>query len=169
VALYGATSGAAFIRGVVGERFLVRNSGVVAVAEGCGDHGCEYMTGGTAVILGPTGKNFAAGMSGGTAYVLDQTHTLYRRLNTDMVAMEDVTKPGDLEELQKILTEYEKETKSELAAKILADFDGYAKDFRKIVPNDYKEMLEEINKQRQQGLEYDEAVLKAFGEVTSRG
>jgi glutamate synthase (ferredoxin) len=108
-------------------------------------------------------------MSGGTAYVLDQTHTLYRRLNTDMVAMEDVTKPGDLEELQKILTEYEKETKSELAAKILADFDGYAKDFRKIVPNDYKEMLEEINKQRQQGLEYDEAVLKAFGEVTSRG
>ena len=169
VALYGATSGAAFIRGVVGERFLVRNSGVIAVAEGCGDHGCEYMTGGTAVILGPTGKNFAAGMSGGTAYVLDQTHTLYRRLNTDMVAMEDVTKPGDLEELQKILTEYEKETKSELAAKILADFDGYAKDFRKIVPNDYKEMLEEINKQRQQGLEYDEAVLKAFGEVTSRG
>ena len=100
VALYGATSGQAFINGVAGERFCVRNSGAAAVVEGVGDHGCEYMTGGRVVVLGPTGKNFAAGMSGGVAYVLDEHHDLYLRLNKDLVSMEPVTEPHDIAELR---------------------------------------------------------------------
>lgn len=116
VALYGATSGQAFIRGKAGERFCVRNSGAEAVAEGCGDHGLEYMTGGTVVILGKTGKNFAAGMSGGIAFVLDRSHTLYRRLNQELVSMEEVESKTDRELLQRLLTQHVQATGSELAA-----------------------------------------------------
>ena len=167
VALYGATSGRAYVCGIAGERFCVRNSGAIAVAEGCGDHGLEYMTGGRAVILGPTGKNFAAGMSGGIAYVLDENHTLYRRMNKDMVSMQELTEKYDIQELRNILEDYEKETGSRLAAKILADFNAYVPSFKKIVPNDYQKMLIAISKYEEQGISHDNAVLEAFEEVTA--
>ena len=167
VALYGATAGKAYICGVAGERFCVRNSGAVAVAEGCGDHGLEYMTGGRAVILGPTGKNFAAGMSGGIAYVLDRDHTLYRRMNKDMDSLQEVTDKYDIAELREILLDYEKETGSKLAAQILEDFAHTVSDFKKIVPNDYQKMLVAISKYEEQGISHDNAVLEAFEEVTA--
>ena len=135
VALYGATSGKAYVAGVAGERFCVRNSGATAVAEGCGDHGLEYMTGGKAVILGMTGKNFAAGMSGGTAYVLDKDHTLYLRMNKDMVSLTELTEKADIAELKDILEDYAKETESEYAKEILDNFEAYIPNFKKIVPN----------------------------------
>lgn len=167
VALYGATSGKAYVCGIAGERFCVRNSGATAVAEGCGDHGLEYMTGGRAVILGPTGKNFAAGMSGGFAYVLDSDHTLYRRMNKDMDTLQELTDKYDIQELKDILTDYEKETGSELAARILSDFDRYLPDFKKIVPNDYQRMLTAISKYEEQGISHENAMLEAFEEVTA--
>ncbi|MBR4670039.1 MAG: glutamate synthase large subunit [Butyrivibrio sp.] len=135
VALYGATSGKAYVCGIAGERFCVRNSGAIAVAEGCGDHGLEYMTGGKAVILGMTGKNFAAGMSGGIAYVLDKEHTLYLRMNKDMVSLTELTDKADIADLKAILKNYAKETESEYAKEILAHFDEYIPNFKKIVPN----------------------------------
>ena len=167
VALYGATQGRAYICGVAGERFCVRNSGAIAVAEGCGDHGLEYMTGGRAVILGHTGKNFAAGMSGGIAYVLDRDHTLYHRMNRDMVALQELQDKYDISELREILADYEKETHSALAAEILGDFDNCVKDFKKIVPNDYAHMLAAIGKYEKQGISHDNAMLEAFEEVTA--
>ncbi|MBQ7583229.1 MAG: glutamate synthase large subunit [Lachnospiraceae bacterium] len=165
VALYGATSGKAYICGVAGERFCVRNSGVTAVCEGVGDHGLEYMTGGRAVILGPTGKNFAAGMSGGIAYVLDKDHLLYRRINKDMVNMEELKDKYDIEELKGILTDYEAETGSELARSMLGDFKSYIKDFKKIIPRDYQLMLTAIGKFEEQGLSRENAELEAFNTV----
>ncbi len=164
VALYGATSGKAYIEGVAGERFCVRNSGAVAVAEGCGDHGLEYMTGGRAVILGSTGKNFAAGMSGGIAYVLDKDHSLYRRMNKDMVSMTEVTEKYDIQELKDILTDYVKETGSRLGQKVLDEFSEYLPHFKKIIPNDYQKILTTISKYEEQGISYDNAVLEAFRE-----
>lgn len=169
VALYGATSGKAYIRGVAGERFCVRNSGATAVAEGCGDHGLEYMTGGRAVILGPTGKNFAAGMSGGIAYVLDTDHSLYRKMNKDMDTIQEVTDKYDILELKAILEDYEKETGSTLAKEILADFEARLPDFKKIVPNDYQRMLIAISRYEEQGVPHESAVLEAFEEVTRNG
>ena len=167
VALYGATGGKAFINGIAGERFCVRNSGAVAVAEGCGDHGLEYMTGGRAVILGSTGKNFAAGMSGGIAYVLDQDHSLYRRINKDMVVLQELTEKYDIGELFDILTEYVAETGSKLGQKVLSDFESYIPFFKKVVPLDYQRMLTAIGKYEEQGIPHDKAVLEAFREVTS--
>ena len=167
VALYGATGGKAFINGIAGERFCVRNSGAVAVAEGCGDHGLEYMTGGRAVILGRTGKNFAAGMSGGIAYVLDQDHSLYRRINKDMVALQELTEKYDIAELGDILTEYVAETGSKLGRRILNDFEAYIPFFKKVVPLDYQRMLTAIGKYEEQGIPHDKAVLEAFREVTN--
>ena len=167
VALYGATGGKAFINGIAGERFCVRNSGAVAVAEGCGDHGLEYMTGGRAVILGRTGKNFAAGMSGGIAYVLDQDHSLYRRINKDMVVLQELTEKYDIAELSDILTEYVAETGSELGRKILNDFEEYIPLFKKVVPLDYQRMLTAIGRYEEQGIPHDKAVLEAFREVTN--
>jgi len=167
VALYGATGGKAFINGIAGERFCVRNSGAVAVAEGCGDHGLEYMTGGRAVILGRTGKNFAAGMSGGIAYVLDQDHSLYRRINKDMVVLQELTEKYDIAELSDILTEYVAETGSELGRKILNDFEAYIPLFKKVVPLDYQRMLTAIGRYEEQGIPHDKAVLEAFREVTN--
>ena len=169
VALYGATSGKAYICGIAGERFCVRNSGATAVAEGCGDHGLEYMTGGRAVILGMTGKNFAAGMSGGIAYVLDREHTLYLRMNKEMATAEEVTAKHDIEELKEILADYAAETASSFAADILEHFDQYLPDFKKIIPEDYRKMIHAIGKYEEQGNSHEKAVLEAFREVSERG
>ncbi len=169
VALYGATSGKAYICGIAGERFCVRNSGALAVAEGCGDHGLEYMTGGRAVILGMTGKNFAAGMSGGIAYVLDMDHTLYLRINKDMAGMHDVTEKQDIDELKEILNGYEKETGSIRAKKILSDFSRYLKDFKKIVPYDYQKMMTAAERFSGSGMDKEEALFRAFKEVSANG
>lgn len=144
VALYGATSGKAFINGIAGERFCVRNSGAIAVVEGCGDHGCEYMTGGRAVVLGATGKNFAAGMSGGIAYVLDMNHDFYLRVNKQMVEMSEVTEKDDIRELKKLINEHVKETGSKLGTVILEDFDKYLPFFKKIIPTEYKKIIEAL-------------------------
>ena len=165
VALYGATAGKAYVCGIAGERFCVRNSGALAVAEGCGDHGLEYMTGGRAVILGMTGKNFAAGMSGGIAYVLDREHTLYLRMNKDMASLQELTEKYDIAELKSILEDYQKETGSEKAKEILADFDAHISDFKKIVPNDYQRMLTAIGRLEEQGIDHESAVLEAFKEL----
>ena len=169
VALYGATGGKAYFCGVAGERFCVRNSGAVAVSEGCGDHGLEYMTGGKAVILGLTGKNFAAGMSGGTAYVLDREHTLYLRTNKDMVSLTEVTEKYDVMELKDILTDYVKETGSELGKDVLDHFEEYLPDFKKVVPNDYHRMQSLIGHFEEQGIPHEKAVLEAFEEMCKNG
>ena len=166
VALYGATSGKAYITGVAGERFLVRNSGATAVAEGCGDHGLEYMTGGRAVILGQTGKNLAAGMSGGIAYVLDMDHDLYRKLNKDMVSMTEVTEKYDVAELKSILQDYVKETDSLLGKEIADHFNKYLPFFKKIIPNDYQRMIVAISRFEEQGISHEHAVEEAFEEIS---
>ena len=168
VALYGATSGEAYINGICGERFCVRNSGAVAVSEGCGDHGCEYMTGGTAVILGKTGKNFAAGMSGGIAYILDTDHSLYLKLNKEMVTMSEVTDDYDKKELKKIIEAHVRETDSPLGRKILESFDEYAHQFKKIVPNDYAKITAAIAKYEEKGMSLEDAKLNAFYDIQSK-
>lgn len=168
VALFGATSGEAFINGIAGERFCVRNSGAVAVVEGCGDHGLEYMTGGTVVILGETGRNIAAGMSGGTAYVLDVNHELYRKLNKQLVTMSELSDEHDIQIVRNLVEKHVKETGSELGKKILSDFDRYVPDFKKIIPNDYQKMLSHISKAEERGLNHDDAVLEAFYETTGQ-
>ncbi len=162
VALYGATSGKAFIGGVAGERFCVRNSGATAVCEGVGDHGCEYMTGGTVIILGQTGKNFAAGMSGGTAYVLDERHDLYLKINKEMINMKAVSEKYEAEELKELLEEHFKETSSPKAKLILDNFDRYIELFKKIVPVDYSKMLQTITTLEEKGLNREQAEIEAF-------
>ena len=142
VALYGATSGKAFIAGRAGERFCVRNSGAKAVVEGVGEHGCEYMTGGVAVILGSVGKNFAAGMSGGIAFVLDEHNTLYRNLNRELVLMESIESDEDKKEIKKLIEDHLKYTGSKKAKVILDDLDGYLPKFKKIIPVEYKRIIE---------------------------
>lgn len=134
VALYGATSGKAFINGVAGERFAVRNSGAKAVVEGVGDHGCEYMTGGCVVVLGKTGKNFAAGMSGGVAYVLDLNSDLYKNINKQMVNIERVTSKFEINELKEMIEEHVAYTNSESGKEILDHFTDYLPKFKKIIP-----------------------------------
>lgn len=167
VALFGATSGEAYINGIAGERFAVRNSGATVVVEGCGDHGLEYMTGGTAVILGHTGRNFAAGMSGGIAYVLDLNHDLYLRLNKQLVSMSEITDSHDANILKSIIQKHAKETNSKLAKKIIDNFDSYLPHFKKIIPNDYHKMMIEISKAEERGLLHEEAVLEAFKKITA--
>ena len=162
VALYGATSGEAYVNGIAGERFCVRNSGATAVVEGVGDHGCEYMTGGRVVVLGNTGKNFAAGMSGGIAYVLDERHNFYLRLNKALVTMSDVTEKHDIEELRGLIERHAEQTGSEKAKRILADFEDYLPLFKKIMPNDYAKMLAAISRFEEKGLSRSEAELEAF-------
>ena len=166
VALYGATSGKAFINGVVGERFAVRNSGATVVAEGCGDHGCEYMTGGRAVVLGTTGKNFAAGMSGGIAYVLDEDATLYRKLNKSMVSMEFVSDKYDVLELKEIISEHARLTGSKKAKEIEENFSEYLPKFKRIVPHDYKKMMMTIVQMEEKGLSSEQAQIEAFNALT---
>ena len=162
VALYGATSGEAYINGIAGERFCVRNSGATAVVEGVGDHGCEYMTGGKAVILGKTGRNFAAGMSGGIAYVLDEDHDLYLRVNKELVSIEQLTEEYDIKELRNMIEAHVKATGSAKGRKILADFEQYIPEFKKIVPRDYSRMLESIAALEAKGMPKDKAEMEAF-------
>ena len=166
VALYGATSGKAFIAGQAGERFCVRNSGAVAVVEGVGGHGCEYMTGGRVVVLGETGKNFAAGMSGGVAYVWDPRRDLYLRLNKELVSLEPVEQPHDLEELRSLIAQHVAATGSEKGRAILEDFEHSAAQFKKILPRDYGQMLRAMARCEARGLSRDEAEMEAFYSVT---
>ena len=162
VALYGATSGKAFISGVAGERFCVRNSGASAVVEGVGDHGCEYMTGGRVVILGKTGKNFAAGMSGGIAYVLDENNDLYTRINKEMVFSEEVTNKYDVMELKDMIKEHVAFTNSEKGKEILDNFSEYLPKFKKVIPYDYNRMLMAIVQMEEKGLSSEQAQIEAF-------
>ena len=168
VALYGATSGEAYIAGMAGERFCVRNSGARTVVEGVGEHGCEYMTGGVAVILGPTGKNFAAGMSGGIAYVLDEQNSLYRNLNKEMVLMESVEHKADKEELKSLLTKHVAYTDSAKARMILENFDSYLPKFKKIIPSDYKRIVQLTEDFIERGMSMKEAQIEAFYESQKR-
>ena len=162
VALYGATSGSAFLNGVAGERFCVRNSGATAVVEGVGDHGCEYMTGGRVVVLGRTGKNFAAGMSGGVAYVLDEGRDLYLRLNKALVSMEPVTEKHDIAELRSLIQAHADATGSVKAKHILESFEAYLPLFKKILPHDYDRMLRTIAQYEEKGMSREEAQVEAF-------
>ena len=162
VALYGATSGELFVRGVAGERFAVRNSGVHTVVEGIGDHGCEYMTGGKVVVLGTTGRNFAAGMSGGEAYILDETGDFATRCNKSMVDIEPVTDEDDIDSLRALIQKHADITLSQKANKILADWKGYLPKFVKVMPRDYKRMLQAIAKAESEGLTGEAALIAAF-------
>ena len=162
VALYGATSGTAFLNGMAGERFCVRNSGAAAVVEGVGDHGCEYMTGGRVVVLGPTGRNFAAGMSGGVAYVLDEGRDFYLRLNKALVSMELVTEQHDIAELRGLIQAHADATGSPKAKRILADFDAWLPKFKKILPHDYDRMLRTIARYEERGMSREQAQVEAF-------
>ncbi|MBR6959313.1 MAG: glutamate synthase subunit alpha, partial [Clostridiales bacterium] len=164
VALFGATSGKAFINGVAGERFCVRNSGATVVCEGVGDHGCEYMTGGEAVILGKVGKNFAAGMSGGIAYVLDEENDLYTKLNKSLVGFSRISEEDDRNKLRALIEEHVRRTSSHLGSIILKDFDEYVTKFKKVVPHEYKAMMTAISKYKDMGCDEDEAKIKAFQE-----
>jgi glutamate synthase (NADPH/NADH) large chain len=157
VILYGATSGEVFLRGLAGERFAVRNSGATAVVEGVGDHGCEYMTGGRVVVLGPTGRNFAAGMSGGIAYVLDLQE---RRVNPEMVALEELT-DEDRFFLRSVVEKHQAETGSAVAGKLLAEWDIAADRFTKVMPQDYKRVLEAMAKAEAEGRDVNQAIMAA--------
>ena len=165
VAFYGATSGKAFINGVAGERFCVRNSGAMAVVEGVGDHGCEYMTGGRVVILGTTGKNFAAGMSGGIAYVLDLDSDLYKKVNKSMVKIERVSDKYDVQELKGMIKEHVAYTNSEIGKEILDHFKEYLPKFKKIIPEDYEKMMSAILQMEEKGLSAEQAKIEAFNQI----
>lgn len=162
VALYGATSGKAYINGVAGERFCVRNSGATAVVEGVGDHGCEYMTGGRVVILGETGKNFAAGMSGGIAYVLDEDNHLYKRVNKALVGIEALSNKYDVLELIGMIKDHVAYTNSEKGKMILDNIEEYLPKFKKVMPHDYKRMLNAIVQMEERGLNSEQAQIEAF-------
>jgi glutamate synthase (ferredoxin) len=161
VAFYGATSGEAYIRGMAGERFCVRNSGVRAVVEGVGDHACEYMTGGCVVVLGSTGRNFAAGMSGGIAYVFDDDGTFSEHCNQETVDLE-VASAEDLQDIKQIVQRHETYTRSVRAGQLLALWDDVASKFIKVMPKDYRRMLEAIQQAEKEGLVGEEAVMMAF-------
>ncbi|MGH9028340.1 MAG: glutamate synthase subunit alpha, partial [Acidimicrobiales bacterium] len=160
VILYGATSGECYVSGQVGERFCVRNSGATAVVEGVGDHGCEYMTGGKVVVLGPTGRNFGAGMSGGIAYVHDPGHRFGDLVNGEMVNLE----PTDVEDrsfLLDVVTRHHQETGSEVAARLLGSWEQAVGDFVKVMPSDYRRVIEATNRAVEQGTSVEEAVMAA--------
>jgi glutamate synthase domain-containing protein 2/glutamate synthase domain-containing protein 3 len=164
VALYGATSGEAYIRGMAGERFAVRNSGVHAVVESVGDHGCEYMTGGRVVVLGRAGRNFAAGMSGGTAYVLDETGDFPTRCNPQMVGLEKLEDADEIEMVWKMIQRHQTYTRSTRAAAVLASWKEMIPKFVKIMPKDYKRVLQSLKKVEEAGLTGDQAIMAAFEE-----
>ncbi len=167
VALYGATSGNAYINGVAGERFCVRNSGAKAVVEGLGDHGCEYMTGGRVAVIGKIGKNFAAGMSGGIAYVLDMDSDLYMKVNKEMVKIEHVTSKYDVLELKEMIQEHVAYTNSNKGKDILNHFKEYLPKFKKIIPYDYERMMATILQMEEQGLSSEQAQIEAFYAIQS--
>jgi glutamate synthase (NADPH) large chain len=162
VALYGATSGEAYIRGMAGERFCVRNSGASAVVEGIGDHGCEYMTGGRVVILGPTGRNFAAGMSGGIAYVLDEQRQLQANCNTEMVGLGPLDDPAETEQVLALMRRHAELTGSQRAHTLLANWLEWKSLFVKVIPHDYKRVMEAQRLMREKGLSPEDAELAAF-------
>ncbi len=164
VALYGATSGEAFIRGMAGERFAVRNSGVNAVVEAVGDHGCEYMTGGRVVVLGPTGRNFGAGMSGGIAYVLDERGDFPAQVNRQMVNLETLDDPEEADAVRAMIARHQEYTGSSRARAVLANWPAMCKRFVKVIPKDYQRVLAGIRRAHEQGLTGDEAVMAAFEE-----
>jgi len=164
VALYGATAGEAFIRGMAGERFAVRNSGATAVVEGVGDHGCEYMTGGRVVVLGHTGRNFAAGMSGGMAWALDPDGAFVTRCNPEMVSQEPVTDPQESAELRNLVERHAAITGSERAAALLADWGAAVRSFVRVIPHDYRRVLDAQARMRAAGLSDDDAEMAAFEE-----
>jgi glutamate synthase (ferredoxin) len=164
VALYGATSGEVYISGMAGERFCVRNSGVTAVVESIGDHGCEYMTGGKVFILGKTGRNFAAGMSGGVAYVLDEQGDFATRCNTQMVGLETLTDPSEIAEVRVTIQKHADYTKSAKALRLLADWESIVPKFVKVMPRDYKRVLQAIQNALSAGLSGDDALNAAFEE-----
>jgi len=164
VALYGATSGEAFIRGMAGERFCVRNSGVNAVVEAVGDHGCEYMTGGRVVVLGPTGRNFAAGMSGGIAYVLDERGDFPGNVNPQMVNLERLETEAEIAEVRRMVERHLAHTSSERARQVLDGWDAAVRKFVKVIPKDYQRMLACIARAEEQGLVGEEAIMVAFEE-----
>ncbi|RXZ81459.1 glutamate synthase large subunit [Paenibacillaceae bacterium] len=161
-ALYGATSGEAYIRGIAGERFAVRNSGARVVVEGVGDHGCEYMTGGRVVVLGGAGRNFAAGMSGGVAYVYDADGSFFEQCNREMVALERLEEETDIQEVRSLVERHFEYTGSVPAQGILANWEAALINFVKVIPKDYKRMIEQIGKMERKGLEGEEALLAAF-------
>ncbi|MBM0064710.1 glutamate synthase large subunit [Alkalicoccobacillus gibsonii] len=164
---YGATSGEAYIRGIAGERFAVRNSGAKVVIEGVGDHGLEYMTGGVVVNIGSYGRNFAAGMSGGVAYVLNEKGTFHSRCNQEMVLLEDVVEEADQQELKQLLEEHVRLTGSYQAKRILENWEEFVALFVKVIPKDYKRMLEAIDRVKQDGVPENEAIMVAFEENKS--
>ena len=168
VALYGATSGKAFVCGVAGERFCVRNSGATAVVEGVGDHGCEYMTGGTVVVLGQTGKNFAAGMTGGVAYVLDENWDFYQRVNKETVSLEPVEHKYDVAALKELIREHVEATGSPRGKEILDNFSEYLPKFKKVLPYDYDRMLRVIASMEERGLDGEQAQIEAFYAVQKK-
>jgi glutamate synthase (ferredoxin) len=149
---------------MAGERFCVRNSGLKAVVEAVGDHGCEYMTGGRVVVLGPTGRNFAAGMSGGIAYVLDEAGDFHRRCNKDMVYLERLEDEEEIEEVKEMIRKHVEYTKSERARKILALWEEMVPKFVKVMPKDYKRMLQAMKRVQEAGLSGEEAIMAAFEE-----
>jgi glutamate synthase (ferredoxin) len=164
VALYGATSGEVYIRGIAGERFGVRNSGVNTVVEGVGDHGCEYMTGGKVVVLGQTGRNFAAGMSGGVAYILDETGDFASRCNPQMVGLEPLEDKEEIDDLYQMIQRHSDYTQSQKAAKVLANWQELLPKFVKVMPKDYKRVLQAIASAIEAGLSGDDALTAAFEE-----
>ncbi|MGB8170548.1 MAG: hypothetical protein WCF18_23800, partial [Chthoniobacteraceae bacterium] len=162
VALYGATGGELYLRGMAGERFGVRNSGVNAVVEGVGDHGCEYMTGGKVVVLGKTGRNFAAGMSGGVAYILDEDGDAATRCNPTMVGLEKVEDQEEIDALYQLVKNHADYTKSQKAFKVLALWEEMVPKFLKVMPKDYKRVLQALKKAEADGLSGDDALNAAF-------
>ena len=169
VALYGATAGEIFVAGMAGERFAVRNSGVNAVVEAVGDHGCEYMTGGRVIVLGRAGRNFAAGMSGGVAYVLDEAGDFASRCNMELVALEKLTDTDEIEQVWKLIQRHQTYTGSVKAATVLADWAAYVPKFVKVMPQDYARVLKSLKKVQEQGLTGDEAIMAAFEENVKGG
>lgn len=159
---YGATSGEAYVRGIAGERFAVRNSGASIVVEGVGDHGCEYMTGGVVVVLGGTGRNFAAGMSGGIAYVLDTDGELVNRCNHEMVLLESVQDTTEADEIQRLISRHTLYTDSPVGQRVLDNWNEYLPKIVRVIPKDYKVILERIRKFQDEGLQGDAALLAAF-------
>lgn len=164
VALYGATAGEIYLRGMAGERFAVRNSGVDAVVEGIGDNGCEYMTGGRVVILGRAGRNFGAGMSGGIAYVLNESGDFAKRVNTQMVGIENLEDITEIAAVKRLITQHLGHTKSPRAKLLLDEWDLTVPKFVKVMPKDYKRVLACIDRAEAQGLSGDDAIMAAFEE-----
>jgi glutamate synthase domain-containing protein 3 len=162
VAFYGATGGEGYVRGRAGERFCVRNSGASAVVEGVGDHGCEYMTGGRVVVLGPTGRNFAAGMSGGVAYVLDEAGKFASHCNKEMVSLTKLDDADEINQLHGMIFRHAQYTDSKRAQEILATWNNWVPFFLRVMPNDYKRILESQKKMRETGLSPEDAEMAAF-------